>query len=511
MSAVAAVIPGLAPSRAASPHDPIAGVFAQLSSDAVFFALRVVDEDSETVAVRKGVPQPFARRVDRGAMITVIDEGSYGYAATADLSRAGLQAALDRAHAWALATRSNSVIQFPVPADAAPRGRYASPHDKPMPSRRELFAMVHAVDAAAQIDARVVDSLASVDVTVATHRYLTSHGGDVTQSYHFVLPNVQVTASDGRDTQTRSLAGQYNGFCQQGGSEVFDRARFAGAGSQVAREAIELLEAPNCPSGRMDVLLMPDQMMLQIHESIGHPLELDRILGDERNFAGTSFVTLDMFGHYQYGSSLLNVSFDPSRAHQYASYAFDDEGEPAKRTLVIEDGILMRPLGGALSQARARHLQGEHGTLEGTANARSSSWNRAPIDRMANLNIEPGTSALEDMIASVERGVMMKTNVSWSIDDSRNKFQFGCEWGRLIEDGQLTTVVKNPNYRGISATFWRSLKMVGDEGTYRVMGTPFCGKGEPSQVIRVGHASPACLFSQVDVFGAESLSVEEKR
>ncbi len=495
-------LPASAAARRAT-VDPIADLFATLHSDAAFFAVRLVEEDSETIAVRKGVPQPFARRIDRGAMVTVIDQGSYGYAATADISHAGLQLALDRAHAWARASSATSVMKFPTPADDAPRGHFVSPLEKPMPSRRDLFALVASVDAAAQIDARVVDSFASVETCSATHRYLTNRGGDVTQLYRFVLPNLQVTASDGRDTQTRSLAGQYNGFCQQGGAEVLARSGFADGGATIARDAIELLEAPNCPSGKMDLLLMPDQMMLQIHESIGHPLELDRILGDERNFAGTSFVTLDMFGHYQYGSPLLNVSFDPTRSHQFASYAFDDEGTPAMRELLIEDGVLVKPLGGALSQARAKHLLGEHVDLGGVANTRSASWNRAPIDRMANLNIEPGASSLDEMIATIERGVMMKTNVSWSIDDSRNKFQFGCEWGRLIENGKLTSLVKNPNYRGVSATFWRSLSMVGDESTVEVMGTPFCGKGEPGQVIRVGHASPACLFADVDVFGAE--------
>ncbi len=482
--------------------DPMAELFGRLEAGVEFFAVRLVEEDSESVSVRKGVPQPFTRRIDRGAMVTVIDRGAYGYAATSDLSLAGLQAALDKARDWADATGGRSVLQYPMPTDAAPRGHYAPPVERAMPSRRELFALVAAVDAAAQIDARIVDSYASIETCVASHRYLTSHGGDVTQVHRFVLPNVQVTASDGSDTQTRSLGGQYNGFCQQGGAEVLDRSGFAAAGALVAREALDLLEAPNCPSGRMDVLLMPDQMMLQIHESIGHPLELDRILGDERNFAGTSFVTLDMFGHYQYGSPLLNVSFDPTRPEQFASYAFDDEGGEARRELLIREGLLVKPLGGALSQARAKHLQGEHLDLGGVANTRSSSWNRAPIDRMANLNIESGASSLDEMIASIEHGILMKTNVSWSIDDSRNKFQFGCEWGRLIEHGKLTTIVKNPNYRGISATFWRSLKAVGDDSTLEVMGTPFCGKGEPSQVIRVGHASPACLFADVDVFGA---------
>ena len=489
-----------------TPHgvatDPIAERFGRLNADAEFFAVRFVEEDSETVSVRKGVPQPFTRNLDRGAMVTVIDRGAYGYAATSDLSLEGLQAALDSASDWAAATRNTSVLQYPMPADAAPRGHYASPVDRPMPSRREQFALVTQVDAAAQIDPRIVDCHASIETCVASHRYLTNRGGDVTQIHHFVLPNVAATASDGQDTQTRSLGGQYNGFCQQGGREVLDRSGFVDGGALVAREALDLLDAPNCPSGRMDLLLMPDQMMLQIHESIGHPLELDRILGDERNFAGTSFVTLDMFGHYQYGSPLLNVSFDPTRPEQFASYAFDDEGGSAQRELLIREGLLVKPLGGALSQARAKHLLGEHVDLGGTANTRASSWNRAPIDRMANLNIEAGTSKLEEMIASIEHGVMMKTNVSWSIDDSRNKFQFGCEWGQLIEHGKLTTIVKNPNYRGVSATFWRSLKAVGDESTLQVMGTPFCGKGEPSQVIRVGHASPACLFADVDVFGA---------
>ncbi|HYN11353.1 MAG TPA: metallopeptidase TldD-related protein, partial [Burkholderiales bacterium] len=157
------------------------------------------------------------------------------------------------------------------------------------------------------------------------------------------------------------------------------------------------------------------------------------------------------------------------------------------------------PLGGALSRMRSQ-LRAE---LPVTANARASGWNRPAIDRMANLNVEPGASKLEAMIGSIERGVLMRTNVSWSIDDSRNKFQFGCEWGELVEDGKRKGVVKNPNYRGISATFWRSLRMVGDAGTLEVHGTQYCGKGEPNQAVHCGHAAPACLFADVDVFGGE--------
>jgi predicted Zn-dependent protease len=275
--------------------------------------------------------------------------------------------------------------------------------------------------------------------------------------------------------------------------EILARYGYDGSGVRLADEALQLIAAPNCPSGVRDLLLMPDQMMLQIHESIGHPLELDRILGDERNFAGSSFVTPDMFGTYRYGSALLNVTFDPAAREEAAAYGFDDEGAPARKQYLIRDGVLERPLGGTLSQQRAQ--------LPGVANSRASNWNRAPIDRMANLNIEPGQSSFDDMIAGIERGILMRTNTSWSIDDRRNKFQFGCEFGQLIENGKLTAVVKRPNYRGVSANFWRSLKAVGNEATREVYGTPLCGKGEPAQIIHVGHASPACVFADVDVFG----------
>jgi predicted Zn-dependent protease len=477
--------------------DSISASFKSLAPAVDFCSLRVVDETSEQIVVRQDVLQPLTTTVDRGAMITIIHRGGYGYAATSDLSPSGLKEAIHRAQTWAEASAGRSVVDYSKIALPRPSGQYASPPAaKPDLPRKTLIELLMRESQDCKLDERIVDWYASLWTTSTKQLYVTADGGEVLQDFHFVIPNLAVTANQGADTQTRSLGGQYNGYCRQGGLEILDHAGFHGAGKRVAEQALELLAAPNCPSGKMDILLMPEQMMLQIHESIGHPLELDRILGDERNFAGTSFVTPDMFGTYQYGSALLNVTYDPTRPEQYASYRWDDDGLAGEKTYIIRDGKLVRPLGGAISQARAG--------MEGVANSRACSWNRPPIDRMANLNIEPGKSTLNDMIKSVERGVLMDTNVSWSIDDSRNKFQFGCEWGRLIEDGELKGVVKNPNYRGISASFWRSLKAVGDESTFEVMGTPFCGKGEPSQVIRVGHASPACLFENVEVFGGEA-------
>ncbi|HVO88521.1 MAG TPA: TldD/PmbA family protein [Casimicrobiaceae bacterium] len=458
-----------------------------------FWSLRFVSETSESYEVRKGVPQPLSVCTDTGAMATVYCDGGYGYAATADTSPAGLRDALQRAADWARATARYAIVDSRTLPRPAAQGSYSSPTSTlPLPNRKEWFELLRQECADAAVDPRIVDCEASVDLRAAEHRLVTSSGGDVRQHFRYVYPSARVTAHANGETQQRSLNG-YRGICQQGGVEILARFGFAGSGRRIAEEALELLAAPNCPSGRMHVLLMPDQMVLQIHESIGHPLELDRILGDERNFAGTSFVTAGMFGNYRYGSSLLNITFDPTRPEELASYAFDDDGTPATKTFLICEGILERPLGGAISQHRAG--------LPGVANARADNWNRPPIDRMANLNLEPGEATVEDMIAGIDRGVLMETNSSWSIDDSRKKFQFGCERGRLIENGKLTQVVKNPNYRGISASFWRSLVRVGNADTIRVLGTPYCGKGEPSQVIRVGHASPACVFADVDVFG----------
>jgi predicted Zn-dependent protease len=464
-----------------------------LPHDVDYCSFRYSEERSEHLSVRQGVVQPASTGFDAGVMVTVWHGGGLGYAATSDLTDDGVLAALARARRWAALTAGVSVLAEPPLHH--PEGRYESPVDRSWDGTTlaDRLDLLRRQDTRLGVDDRIVDrsaGLSRVDVDTLT---LTSGGGAIRQRFRNVLPSLRATANDGSNTQTRTFGG--GAFCGQGGMEVLDRYGFGEAAPRVAAQAIELLEAPNCPSGRMDLLLAPDQMVLQIHESIGHPLELDRILGDERNYAGTSFVTPDLFGSYRYGSTLLNVTFDPTVPGQLASYAFDDDGTPAERRHLIRDGILLRPLGGTVSQARSG--------LEGVANARASGWNRPPIDRMANINIEPGETPFEELVAGVERGVYLETNNSWSIDDSRNKFQFGCEWGRLIEDGELTTVVRNPGYRGISATFWRSLKGVGSADTVVVMGTPNCGKGEPNQQIFVGHASPACLFADVDVFGGE--------
>jgi predicted Zn-dependent protease len=476
-------------------HARIEDHFRRIAPSGQFCSLRFVHERSEFLCVRQNVLQPVSTAEDMGAMVTVVADGGLGYAGTSDITLSGLQRASEHAQAWARQSARRSVVDFSKMVSEPPQGEYVSPADIPWQSvpLSDKLDMLRTECERLKTDARLVDWEASLWYTEMDTLYLTADGGRVRQLFRYIVPMLSATANEGAETQTRSFGGR--GYCRQGGLEVLQHLGFHTAAPRIAAEALQLLTAPNCPAGVMDLLLAPDQMILQIHESIGHPIELDRILGDERNYAGTSFVTPDMFGTYRYGSPLLNVTFDPTRPEELASYDFDDEGQLAHREYLIKDGLLVRGLGGLTSQVRA--------DLPGVANARACSWNRPPIDRMANLNLEPGDASLEDMIAAVEHGVYMQTNCSWSIDDSRNKFQFGCEWGQLIENGRLTTVVKKPNYRGVSATFWRSLKMVGNRATVVVMGTPNCGKGEPNQMIRVGHASPVCLFTQVEVFGGE--------
>lgn len=459
---------------------------------------RLVTTRSEDLCVRKNVVLPTHNGIDEGIMVSVLHDGGIGYAATSDLSESGIALAFEKATNWAKHTAGVLAFSSDCYSKANPIGAYSSKASSAYDiiSCRERIEILKEASEILGWDQKIVDNEASFSFSDVKSHFVSSSGANTEQQYYYLVPSLAATAHENGLTQFRTLNGR--GYARQGGLEILEHLGIKREAERIAQEALELLSADNCPQGTMDLILMPDQMMLQIHESIGHPLELDRILGDERNYAGTSFVSTEMFGSYQYGSSLLNVTFDPTVEGEFASYKFDDEANTAQREFIIQNGILKRPLGSILSQRRAN--------MSGVANARSSNWNRPPIDRMANLNIEPGETSLAKMIESVEYGVVMHSNISWSIDDSRNKFQFGCEYGQLIEKGKVTKTVRNPNYRGISATFWRNLELVGDRSTFEMYGTPYCGKGEPNQAIRVGHASPACLFKNVEVFGAEAES-----
>lgn len=457
--------------------------------------------------VRDGKPQANAVYFTEGVMAEALVQGQFAYCAvpsleTEALVQAAKRAALlaERASRW----RIHSFTPAERPALSEKITRAFPSQWKASPSAEVQNELLIEISNRIRRSPKIVRSIAYIQFVETEIDWVSSNGAEASQSFSLVTSDCEATAQEGNVIQRRTLGGARGHSYQGGWERVFVRNHVNNhihdhwpdlweSVDQVREQALELLSAEECPTETLPLVLAPDQMMLQIHESIGHPLELDRILGDERNYAGWSFVQPQDFGKLQYGSPILNVTFDPTVPGEFACYAMDDSGAPATREYLIRNGVLERGLGGLESQARLG--------LPGVANSRASSWNRAPIDRMANLNVEPGSSTLQDILSGIERGVWMESNRSWSIDDFRNKFQFGCEYAKLIENGKLTRTLRNPNYRGSTLAFWRGLKKVGNASTFRIYGTPNCGKGEPNQVIRVGHASPVCQFENVEVFG----------
>ncbi|PZU98047.1 MAG: Zn-dependent protease [Pseudanabaena sp.] len=462
--------------------------------DATWIGLREVREITTTRYVRDRQPQSNGRSLSHGLMIEVLVDGQFGYASTNYLDLKNIQITAQRAYQQAKVASRWAVHSFTITQRPKATGQYFSPYlkDAETISPKELNALLIDICDRLKVSDQIVKTSAYAVITEIETKFISSNGSDIYQKFLTIATDYAATAQDGAIIQRRGDHGQL-ACCNQAGMEVFDRDLTLQKAQIIGEQAVELLSAAECPTEVTNLVLAPDQMLLQIHESIGHPLEIDRILGDERNYAGGSFVKLEDFGNMQYGSSLMNVSFDPTMAGEFASYGFDDVGIPATKEYLIKEGKLLRGLGSSESQARSH--------IEGVANARATSWNRPAIDRMANINLEAGEHSFEQVIADIEHGIYMESNRSWSIDDYRNKFQFGCEYAKLIENGKLTKTLRNPNYRGVTNQFWNSLTKVGDRQTVEAYGSPFCGKGEPNQVIRVGHASPVCLFENIEVFG----------
>ena len=467
---------------------------AAVDVPADWVGIREVTETHTPRVVRDGVPEVNGCFTTQGLMVEVLTDGQFGYYGTPNMTHKGIADASKQAYAQAKQAAQHATYKFSDSARPANIGSYQSPFvkEKNTINPGELNKLLLDAYNQLKVSDKIVSARALLQTIQSSFRFVSSNGSDINQDFLMLEFDLSATAADGANQQTRTFGGM-RGNCLQMGMEYFDELELLAQAQKIGEQAIELLDADECPTGEMDLVIASDQMMLQIHESVGHALEVDRILGDERNYAGWSFVKMEEFGKLQYGSKLMNITVDPTLSSEVASYSYDDGGLEATREYIIKSGVLLRGLGGMESQIRSG--------LPGVANFRASSWNRAPIDRMANINLEPGDSSFDEIISSVENGVYMESNRSWSIDDYRNKFQFGCEYAKLIENGKMTKTLRNPNYRGISNPFWNNLKMVGNKDTFSIYGTPNCGKGEPNQVIRVGHASPVCLFENIQVFG----------
>jgi predicted Zn-dependent protease len=459
-----------------------------------FVAFKFLNEKNRDFTVRNGKTDNLGEYTDTGLLIEVMVNGHIGYGATSELSSAGIKQAFDIALETTKKSAAYAHFYFNHQVRPANQGTYQTKRNIKLDqlSVAEIYSLLKKTSETMKKRSTIVSAVSDAMIIENSHQYLSSLGADIYQEFDLISHSMTAIAQQNNETQIRSLHGG-RGNSVQAGAEYFNLKTALEQAEQIAAEAEELLSAENCPFETTDLILAPDQMLLQIHESIGHPLELDRILGDERNFAGWSFVQKSDFGKLQYGSPIMNVVFEPDLPGQFASYNFDDIGNRAEKKYLIQNGVLVAGLGSLESQMRSQ--------ISGVANARSSSWNRAPIDRMANINLEGGKTTLDQMISKTERGVMMFANRSWSIDDYRRKFQFGCEYGKLIENGKITKTLKNPNYRGVTTPFWNSLTDLSPANTIEKYGSPYCGKGEPSQIIRVGHASPYALFKNIEIFG----------
>jgi TldD protein len=324
-----------------------------------------------------------------------------------------------------------------------------------------------------------------------THKwFVSSQGHRIHQHIVETGGGFDATAVGDAETQRRSYPQSFGHF-ETGGYEVVRKWDFAGNAERIATEAVALLSAPDCPEGDKTVILEGSQLALQIHESVGHAIELDRILGWEAAFAGTSHLELPRLGEHRYGSGLMNITADATLPGALGSFGYDDEGTPAQRVPIVEEGRWV----GVLSGRDSASIAG----LPPGGMVRADGYNRLPMVRMTNVGLLPGDSSLEEMIAETADGVLMSTNRSWSIDDKRLNFQFGCEIGWEIKNGTLGRMIKNPTYTGITPRFWAQLDMLAGEGEWVHWGTPNCGKGQPMQVAHTGHSASPARFAEVRV------------
>ncbi len=455
--------------------------------------VRVVTAREHSVSVADSRLDAAATHESSGIGVRVIADGSWGFASTSEPGTAAATAvardAVAVARASALVARDPvrlAPVQAHIGTWIAPSER--DPFTVPLEEKVELLL---AADAAM----KTVDAIKLTRATMGfyeVHKYFASTiGSRIEQRYTESGGGIVAYAIADGEVLTRSYPNAHGGDWAQGGYEVVEGFDLLANAPRVAEEAASLLGADPCPSGTMDLIIDGSQLGLQVHESVGHPTELDRVLGDEAAFAGTSFLRLEDLGTLQYGSEHVSITADATVRGSIGSYAFDDEGVPAQRDYLVKDGLLA----GFLSSRESAP------SIDRTSNGcmRADGWNRIPLIRMNTVSLEPGTWSLDDLIADTERGLYVETNNSWSIDDKRLNFQFACEIGWLIENGVKTRMVKSPNYTGITPRFWSSCDAVCSRDHWKVWGLPNCGKGEPMQVAHVAHGAAPARFRGVEV------------
>jgi TldD protein len=460
--------------------------------------VRVLRRRTESLEAKNGKPESVSAAETEGFGVRVVVDGSWGFAASSRLGPEEMRRVASQAVAIARASarfQAKAVVLAPQdPLVGAWANDVAEdPFAVSLEERMDLL-----VRATAELSRGDKIKVSEGFLQFwRTHKvFASTEGAYVEQDVVESGGGIVATAVSDDDIQTRSYPNSFRGNFATAGYEYVRGLDIAAHAPRVADEAARLLTAQLCPTVETTLVIGPSQLALQVHESCGHPIELDRVLGQEASYAGRSFLTLEKYNNFTYGSPIVNIVADATVPGGLGSFGYDDEGVPAQRTDVIREGQFV----GYLTNRETAPVLGPDARSGGTA--RAESWNNIPIIRMTNINLLPGDSSLAEMIAGTDDGLFVETNRSWSIDDRRTNFQFTAEWGRLIKNGKLGAVVKNPTYTGKTPVFWGNCDAIGNESEWSMWGTPNCGKGQPGQSMHVGHGTAAARFRHVNVQGA---------
>ena len=456
---------------------------------------RYLDRETESITVRNEQVAALSRRDDCGFGIRVLYKGSWGFAASARLTEADVmktgRRALEVAKASYLTQREPVKLDESQPHHGSYRTRFeVDPFAVPLDRKLELlFAALKIL----RQDKRIAVAEGEMNFYRTEKLFLSTEGAEITQSILESGAGVEATAIKDGDLQRRSYPDSLGGDFATRGYEFVESLKLVENAERMREEALALLAAEPCPVGRMDLIIDSSQLGLQVHESCGHPTELDRALGTEISYAGGSFLTPDKLGSFRYGSKIVNIYGDATIPGSIGSFGYDDEGVPAQRFPIIEEGVFA----GYLTSRETAPVLGK----QSSGAMRAESWHHIPLIRMVNINLEPGEHdlSLEDLIADTKDGILVATNKSWSIDDLRLNFQFGCEIAWEIKHGKRVRMLKNPVYTGITPQFWNSCDAICGRSEWRVWGLANCGKGEPPQTMHVAHGVAPARFRNIEV------------
>jgi TldD protein len=453
--------------------------------------VRVMHLRQRDLTTKNGEVGTLAQSESIGLGIRVLANGAWGFASTDQLTRDGVAACAARAVAIAKASALAKRGEVTLAPEQSFVDSWVSPCRKDpfeIPLETQL-ALLLAADAEMHRVKGVTLTETDMQFRKIDSWFASSIGSRIHQRKFISGCGMAATSFQGQEIQKRSYPNSFGGQHSLQGYELIESLDLLKNAPMIAEEAAALHSAAQCPEKTGTLILGGSQLGLQIHESVGHPIELDRVLGEEANFAGTSFLTLDQLNQLRYGSDIVNVVADARLEHGpgLGSFAYDDEGVPAQCTDIIKDGQFR----GYLSNRETAHLIG---LKRSSGTMRTESWNRLPIIRMTNISLLPGSWSVDHLIADTDDGILMDTNRSWSIDDRRYQFQFSTEIGWEIKGGKKTRMLKNPSYSGITTEFWNSCDAICSREHWTLWGTPNCGKGQPMQTMGTGHgAAPARL------------------